>query len=65
MIARGIELITYIVFGYLIKVLIKEDVSKFEAELISAISSRSYDKLSLCPSPVAGRHQQYKIEKIQ
>ena len=44
--------------------LIKEDVSKFEAELISAISSRSYDKLSLCPSPVTGRHQQYKIEKI-
>lgn len=42
--------------------LIKEDMQKFESELLTAIATGSYDKLSLCPPPVAGRHQQYKIE---
>jgi len=45
--------------------LIKEDVQKFESELIAAISASTYDKLSLCPSPTTGKHQQYKIEKIE
>ena len=44
--------------------LIKEDLQKFETELITAISLGQYDKLSLAPSPAAGKHQQYKIEKI-
>lgn len=42
--------------------LIKEDVPRFEVELITAITNGDYTKLSLCPSPTAGRHQQYKIE---
>lgn len=45
--------------------LIQEDVQKFESELIAAISEGSYDKLSLCPTPSTGKHQQYKIEKKQ
>lgn len=44
--------------------LIKEDMQKFESELLTAIDNGSYDKLSQCPPPVAGRHQQYKIEKL-
>lgn len=43
--------------------LIKEDIPMFEAELINAINSKTYDKLSLCPTPSAGRRQQYKIER--
>lgn len=44
--------------------LIREDMSKFEQELIGLISSGKYSKLSLCPTPSQGRHQQYKIESV-
>lgn len=44
--------------------LIREDMTKFEQELIGLISSGKYSKLSLCPTPSQGRHQQYKIESV-
>ena len=44
--------------------IISEDISKFETELQGHINDGSYTKLSLCPTPTAGRAQQYKIESI-
>lgn len=42
--------------------LISEDMSKYEQRLIDLINGGEYDKLSLCPAPSQGRHQQYKVE---
>ena len=42
--------------------LIREDMTKFEQELIELITNGKYYKLSLCPAPSQGRHQQYKVE---
>lgn len=44
--------------------LIKEDRTRFEAELKEKINNGKYSKLSLCPSPNQGQNQQYKIEAI-
>lgn len=44
--------------------LIKEDRTRFEAELKEKINNGEYSKLSLCPSPNQGQNQQYKIEAI-
>lgn len=41
--------------------LIKEDIHNFEIMLISKINEGSYPYLSLCPPPLQGRKQQYKI----
>lgn len=41
--------------------LIREDLSKFEQELIELINKGKYNKLALCPPPIQGRHQQYKV----
>ena len=44
--------------------LIREDMSKYEQALIDLIDNGKYDKLSLCPPPSQGRHQQYKVEIV-
>ena len=41
--------------------LIREDMNKFEQDLIDLINKGKYNKLSLCPPPTQGRHQQYKV----
>lgn len=44
--------------------LIREDLNKFEQDLIVLINNGKYNKLSLCPPPTQGRHQQYKVINI-
>lgn len=44
--------------------LIREDLSKFEQELIELINNGKYTKLALCPPPIQGRHQQYKVLSV-
>lgn len=44
--------------------LIREDLSKFEQELIELINNGKYNKLALCPPPLQGRHQQYKVLSV-
>ena len=46
------------------RLLIREDLSKFELELIEMINKGKYNKLALCPPPSQGRHQQYKVINI-
>ncbi len=41
--------------------LIREDMNKFEQDLIDLINNGKYNKLALCPPPTQGRHQQYKV----
>jgi len=44
--------------------LIREDMTKFEQGLIELIINGKYNKLALCPPPVQGRHQQYKVISV-
>lgn len=44
--------------------LIREDMTKFEQGLIELINNGKYNKLALCPPPVQGRHQQYKVISV-
>lgn len=44
--------------------LIREDMTKFEQGLIDLINNGKYTKLSLCPPPNQGRHQQYKVLSV-
>ena len=44
--------------------LIREDMTKFEQGLIDLIKNNRYNKLALCPPPVQGRHQQYKVISV-
>ena len=44
--------------------LIREDMTKFEQGLIDLINNGKYTKLSLCPPPSQGRHQQYKVLSV-
>lgn len=44
--------------------LIKEDRSNFEIILKEKIAEGKYTKLSLCPTPLQGKNQQYKVESI-
>lgn len=44
--------------------LIKEDLSRFEAELQDMINAGHYKKLSLCPPPKQGHNQKYRINTI-
>lgn len=44
--------------------LIREDMAKFEQGLIDLIKNGKYKQLSLCPPPLQGRHQQYKVESV-
>lgn len=41
--------------------IIKEDISNYETTLKQRITEGKFAELSLCPSPVGGRPQQYKI----
>ena len=41
--------------------LIREDMNKFEQDMIELINNGKYNKLALCPTPTQGRHQKYKV----